>query len=175
MTKICVRRTPERRTESSATIHLHKENEKIRIERGVRQGDTISRKLLTATLESMFRRINWDNKGVKIDGEFLTSIRFAVADDIFFHIETPQELQQILQELSDESIGEWEMNIAKTKVMIVDSTPINVNTVLTENVEGYVRQGYHYTALRKRTRTKRYNEESWQAGRHIIPGFGVCF
>ena len=39
------------------TVHLHKESEKIRIKRGVRQGDTISPKLFTATLESIFRRL----------------------------------------------------------------------------------------------------------------------
>ena len=57
-------------TDSSVTLHLHKESEKIRIKRGVRQGDTISPKLFTATVESIFRRLNWENKGVKIDGEF---------------------------------------------------------------------------------------------------------
>ena len=40
-------------TDSSVTVHLHKESEKIRIKRGVRQGDTISPKLFTATLESI--------------------------------------------------------------------------------------------------------------------------
>ena len=30
------------------------------------------------------------------------------------------------------------MNIAKTKLMVVDNTPINVNTALIENVPGYV-------------------------------------
>ena len=45
----------------------------------------------------------------------------------------------MLQELSDESrqIGLM-LNIAKTKVMVVDITPINVNNMLIENVEGYV-------------------------------------
>ncbi len=50
------------------TVHLHKESEKIRIKRGVRQGHTYSPKLFTATLESIFRRLIWENKGVKIDG-----------------------------------------------------------------------------------------------------------
>ena len=59
-------------TDSSVTVHLHKESEKIRIKRGVRQGDTISPKMFTATLESVFRRLNWENKGVKIDGKFLS-------------------------------------------------------------------------------------------------------
>ena len=33
------------------------------------------------------------------------------------------------------------MNIAQTKVMVVDNTPINVNNVLIENVQGYVYLG----------------------------------
>ena len=88
-------------TDSSVTVHLHKESEKIETKRGVRQGDTISPKLFTATLESIFRRLNCENKGVKIDGEFLSNLHFP--DDIFLCPETPQELQQMLQELSDES------------------------------------------------------------------------
>ena len=128
-------------TDSSVTVHLHKESEKIRIKRGVRQGDTISPKLFTATLESIFRRLNWENKGVKIDGEFLPHLRSA--DDIFLCTETAQELQQMLHELSDESrrMG-LKMNITKTKVMVVDNTPINVNNVLIENVPGYVNLGH---------------------------------
>ena len=35
------------------------------------------------------------------------------------------------------------MNIAKTNAMVVDNTPINVNNVLIENVQGYV--GQHYS------------------------------
>ena len=130
------------------TVHLHKESEKIRIRRGVRQGDTISPKLFTATLDSIFRRLNWENNGVKIDGEFLSNLRFA--DDIFLSTETPQELQQMLQELSDESrrMG-LKMNIAKTKVMVVDNTPINVNNVLIENVPGYVYMGQHCSLKEK--------------------------
>ena len=92
-------RNPERYmyiyTDSSVIVLLHKESEKIRIKRGVRQGDTISPKLFTATLESIFRRLNWENKGVTIDGEFLLNLRFD--DDIFLCTETSQELQHILQ------------------------------------------------------------------------------
>ena len=131
------------------TVHLHKESEKIRIKRGVRQGDTISPKLFTATLESIFRRLNWEIKGVKIDGEFLSNLRFA--DEIFLCTETPQELQQMLKEPSDESrrMGLLRMIIAKTKVMVVDNTPINVNNVLIENVQGYRYLGQHYSLKEK--------------------------
>ena len=68
-------------TDSSVTVYLHKESEKINIKRGVRQGDTISPKLFASTLESIFRRLNWENKGLKIDGEYLNHLHFA--DDIF--------------------------------------------------------------------------------------------
>ena len=136
-------------TDISVTVHLHKESERIRIKIGVRQRDTISPKLLTATLESMFRRLNWENKGVKVDVEFLSNLRFA--EDILLCKETPQELQHMLQELSDESrrMG-LKMNIAKTKVMVVDNTPINVNNMLLENVQGcYVYLGQHYSLKEK--------------------------
>ena len=41
-------------TNSSTTVHLHKESNKINTRRGVRQGDTISPKLCTAALESIY-------------------------------------------------------------------------------------------------------------------------
>ena len=81
-------------TDSSVTVHLHKETEKIRIKRGVRQG-TPSHPSCSPTLESIFRWLIWENKGVKVDGEFLSNLHFA--DDIFLCTETPKELQQMLQ------------------------------------------------------------------------------
>ena len=48
---------------------LHKDTNKIRIVEGVRQGNTISPKLFTATLESIFRKIDLEEKGINIDGE----------------------------------------------------------------------------------------------------------
>ena len=41
------------------------------------------------------------------------------------------------------------MNITKTKVMVVDNTPINVNNVLIENIPGYVYLGQHYRLKEK--------------------------
>ena len=68
-------------TDSSVTECLHEESEKINTKREVRQGDTISPKLFIPTLESIFRRRNWENKDLQIDGEYLNHLRFA--DDIF--------------------------------------------------------------------------------------------
>ena len=52
----------------------------------------------------------------------------------------------MLQELSDESrqMG-LKRNITKTKVMAVNKTPIKVNNVQTENIEGYIYLGQHYS------------------------------
>ena len=88
------------------------------------------------------------NKGVKIDGEFLSNLRFA--DDIFLCTKTPQELQQMLQELSDKGrrMG-LKMNIAKTKVMVVDNNPININNVLIQNIEGYAYVEQRYSIKEK--------------------------
>ena len=155
--------------DSSVTVHMHKESEKIRIKRGVRQGDTISPKLFTATLESVFRRLNWENKGVKIDGEFLSNLRFA--DDIFLCTETPQELQHMLHELSDESRRMClKMNIAKTKVIVVDNTPINVNNVLIENVVCYVYLGQHYS-LKEKNQDKEIQRRIRLGGIRQTPGY----
>ena len=56
----------------------------------------------------------------------------------------------MLQELSGESMRMgYKMNIAKTKVMVVDKTPINVNNVLIENGQGYVYWGQHYSLKEK--------------------------
>ena len=79
-------------TNSSMTVHLHKESNKINIRTGVEQGYTISPKLFTAALESIFRQLTWETRGLKIDGEFLSHLRFA--DDILICAHTPHELQQ---------------------------------------------------------------------------------
>ena len=44
--------------------------------------------LFTATLESIFRRLNRENKGVTIAGQYLANLRFA--DDIVLCTETAQ-------------------------------------------------------------------------------------
>ena len=54
-----------------------------------------------SALESIFRRVTWETRDLKIDGEYLSHLRFA--DDIFICANTPPELQQMLQELADDS------------------------------------------------------------------------
>ena len=89
---------------------------------------------------------------MKLDGECLSNPRFA--DGIFLCTHTPQVLKRMLQELSDESRRMClKMNITKTKAMVVDNTPVNVNNVLIENVQGYVYLGQHYS-LKERNQDK---------------------
>ena len=57
------------------------------------------------------------------------------------------------------------MNIAKTKVMVVDNTLINVNNVLIENAQGYVYLGQHYSIKEK-------NQDK-EIQRRIVPNTGT--
>ena len=55
------------------------------------------------------------------------------------------------------------MNITKTKVMVVDNTPINVNNVLIENVPGYVYLGQHYSLKEKNQDKEIQRRTGWAA------------
>ena len=106
---------------------------------------------------------------MKIDGEFLSNLRST--GDIFLCTEPQQELQHnlMLQELSDESkpsrrMG-LNMNIANTKVMVVDNTPINVNNMLLENVQDYAYLGQHYSL--------KENNQNKEIQRRIMAGLAA--
>ena len=101
---------------NSSFIRLHKDSDPFRLEKGVRQGDTSSPKLFTACLEMIFRNLDWENKGIRIDGEYLSNLRFA--DDIALFAENLHDLQKMLDELNEESkkVGLY-MNFSKTNVM----------------------------------------------------------
>ena len=55
--------------------HLHKYSEKP-VER-TREWHIIAPKLFTSTPDSIFGRLNWENKGVAIDGECIINLCFA--------------------------------------------------------------------------------------------------
>ena len=124
--------------------------------RGIRQGDTISSKLFMAALETIFRRLTWETRGLKIDGEYLSHLCFA--DNILIIklcANTPHELQQMLQDLADESDNQGlKMNKSKPKLMMETDTPIYVNNTQIENVESYIYLGQRYT-----TRDKHQDKE----------------
>jgi len=75
---------------------------RIPINRGIRQGNRISPKLFTVALEDVFRRLDWDKKGLRVDGRYLSNLRFA--DDTVLISSTKEELIEMLADLKRESV-----------------------------------------------------------------------
>ena len=63
--------------QGTSIVRLHKYSNKINTDRRVRQGDTVSPKFFNTTLEGIFRRSDWDRKGININGDHLSHLRFA--------------------------------------------------------------------------------------------------
>ncbi|KAE9412843.1 hypothetical protein Angca_005462, partial [Angiostrongylus cantonensis] len=86
------------------------------IKRGVRQGDTISPKLFTATLQNVMRILEWDNMGVKIDGRQFHHLRFA--DDIVLTTPDISQAKRLLADF-DRACGKIGLrpNLKKTMIM----------------------------------------------------------
>lgn len=103
-------------TSSKARIQLDTLGPEFHVRRGVRQGDPLSPKLFSAVLENIFRKLDWTNLGLNIDGKKLSHLRFA--DDIVLFEENPNNLETMIQTLSNEStrVG-LTMNTTKTKIL----------------------------------------------------------
>ncbi|CAF1440577.1 unnamed protein product [Rotaria magnacalcarata] len=88
-------------TGCSTSFRLFNNNIAIPINRGVRQGDTISPKLFTAALEDVFRTLSWENRGIMVDGELLTHLH--LADDIVLFAYNVKTVAEMLKELNEAS------------------------------------------------------------------------
>ncbi|KAK6749652.1 hypothetical protein RB195_001952 [Necator americanus] len=88
----------------------------IPIEKGVRQGDTISPKLFTAALQWIMKSLSWEERGIRVDGRFLSNLRFA--DDIVLFSSSTNEAETMLNELNEagKRIG-LRINRKKTQFM----------------------------------------------------------
>ncbi|KAK6767092.1 hypothetical protein RB195_026503 [Necator americanus] len=91
---------------TSRTVLIHK--------KGVRQGDTISPKLFTAALQWIMKSLSWEERGIRVDGRFLSNLRFA--DDIVLF--PTNEAETMLNELNEagKRIG-LRINRKKTQFM----------------------------------------------------------
>ena len=49
----------------------------FKITNGMKQGDPLSSNLFNCVLEEIFRKMDWEGKGIKIGGEYLNNLRFA--------------------------------------------------------------------------------------------------
>ena len=136
---------------ATSTLKLHRDSDKIKLQRGVRQGDNISPKLFTACLQdAIINKINWEGKGINIDGEHLSHLIFA--DDIVLVAKSPEELESMLTDihLASKPVG-LSMNLSKTKVMLNESATtstvaVDGNTI--ERVDRYVYLGKTVTQAR---------------------------
>ncbi|KAE9413334.1 hypothetical protein Angca_005296, partial [Angiostrongylus cantonensis] len=86
------------------------------VKRGVRQGDTISPKFFTVTLQNVMRPLEWDNMGVKIVGWQLHHLRFA--DDIVPITPDISQAERMLADF-DKACGKigLRLNLKKTVFM----------------------------------------------------------
>lgn len=103
---------------STANIKLDITGPTFKIEKGVKQGDPLSPKLFTSTLEEIFKTLaaSWQTKGIEIGNKRLTNLRFA--DDIVLFAHNALELQTMLQDLNAASLKVGlAMNRSKTKIM----------------------------------------------------------
>ena len=68
----------------------------------MRQGDPISPKLFTATIQGVFKNAQPDEKGINIDGEQLSNLRFA--DDVALTTDDVKEMEHQLNTVNEESL-----------------------------------------------------------------------
>ena len=108
------------------------------------QGDNISPNLFIACLQdAIINKINWEGKGLNIDGEHLSHLIFA--DDIVLVAKYPEELESMLTDihLASKPVG-LRMNLSKTKVMLNETAVTSTVTVygnVIEKVDRYVYLG----------------------------------
>ena len=83
----------------STNVQLFHRPLSIPIGKGVRQGDTLSPKLFTAALQWIMKSLEWDERGIRVDGRFLSNLRFA--DDIVLFSRSTAEAETMLKELNE--------------------------------------------------------------------------
>lgn len=67
----------------------------------MRQRDTISPKLFTLVFENVFKKLDWTNREIKIDGKYLSHLRFV--DEILILSDDIEDMTFMLQELKEET------------------------------------------------------------------------
>lgn len=122
---------------STSRVKLDRQGPEFNIRRGVKQGDPLSPKIFIAVLQNIMKDLRWDKKGINIDGNNLSNLRFA--DDIVLFAKSSKQLQEMLIELNvaSENIG-LQLNTSKTKIA-TNSTKdtIIINQTTIEYVESY--------------------------------------
>ena len=91
-------------------------------------------------MEDLFRNFDWSNRGVSINGNKLSNLKFA--DDVTIIAQDLEELELSLNELSVASMQHGlKINMAKTKVLrnkLVTQRPVIVEGSEIEEVQSYI-------------------------------------
>ncbi|KAE9419314.1 hypothetical protein Angca_009195, partial [Angiostrongylus cantonensis] len=115
----------------------------VDVKRGVRQGDTISPKLFTATLQNVMRTLEWDNMGAKFDGRQIHHLRFA--DDIVLITPDISQAERMLADF-DKACGKNGLRLDLTKTMFMKNglvlfAPFTLNETNISECSSYVYLG----------------------------------
>ncbi|KAK6741751.1 hypothetical protein RB195_009550 [Necator americanus] len=115
----------------------------IDVKRWVQQGDTISPKIYSASLENAMRKSEWDDMGVKIDGQQPHHLRFA--DDIVLITPSIIQAERMLTEFDETCacIG-LQLHLQKTMFMRngwVSDAPFTLNGTNISECTSYVYLG----------------------------------
>ncbi|KAI8437727.1 hypothetical protein MSG28_011961 [Choristoneura fumiferana] len=109
---------------SKSRVQLETAGSWFPIKRGVRQGDPLSPILFIAALESIINKLDWKERGIKVQNKYLSHLRFA--DDLVLISEKGTELQYMIESLNNASkLAGLEMNLSKTMIM-TNSTKIQI-------------------------------------------------
>ncbi len=82
----------------------------------MKQGDPFSPNIFNSVLEEIFQKLDWEGKGVKINGQWLNNLRFA--GDIVLISSNMDELKVMVEQLCKESRkAGLIINLSKTKIM----------------------------------------------------------
>ena len=120
-------------------------------------------------LPQVFQILQWENRGIKINGEFISHLRFA--DDIIF-ANSGEELQGMLRKLNQASLQVGlSINLNKIKIMTNKHLEEDKNQMITiynneiEEVDHYIYLGQHISmdAASKEQKIKRCTTFGGQA------------
>ncbi|EYC43142.1 hypothetical protein Y032_0502g2630 [Ancylostoma ceylanicum] len=136
---------------SDAVLHADESKHRARssgilssiVYKGVRQRDTVSPKLFTATLENVMRKLEWDNMVVRVDGRLLHYLHFA--DDIVLITPNISQAERMLAHF-DDSCGKIGLRLNLTKKMFmrngwVPDAPFSLNGTTISKCSCYVYLG----------------------------------
>ena len=134
-----------------ARVKTDKVGTSFSIKRGVKQGDPLSSLLFNCVLEDIFRDMDWNKKGINMNGEYLNNLRYA--DDVVLFSDSRQEIEEMVCELEEKSkLRGMSMNIDKTAVMSSnkEDIQITIDEKKIERVEEIVYLGQNIS-MRNRT------------------------